>query len=36
MYESLGYSVAYKHKAYPHGMVNYVMVKYAQSNPNAA
>jgi ribosomal protein S18 acetylase RimI-like enzyme len=27
LYESLGYSVAYEHAVYPHGIVKYVMVK---------
>ena len=36
LYELLGYTVAYEHKVYPHGIVKYVMVKYAQSNQNAA
>jgi GNAT superfamily N-acetyltransferase len=35
LYESLGYTAAYEHKVYPHGIVKYVMVKYARSNQNA-
>jgi N-acetylglutamate synthase-like GNAT family acetyltransferase len=36
LYELLGYTVAYEHKVYPHGIVKYVMIKYARSNQNAA
>jgi GNAT superfamily N-acetyltransferase len=28
LYLSLGYTVAYEHKVYPHGVVKYVMVKH--------
>ena len=35
LYELLGYTVAYEHKVYPHGIAKYVMVKYARSNQNA-
>jgi N-acetylglutamate synthase-like GNAT family acetyltransferase len=31
LYELLGYTVAYGHKVYPHGIVKYVMVKHNQS-----
>jgi hypothetical protein len=32
----LAYTVAYQPKVYPHGIVKYVMVKYARSNQHAA
>jgi GNAT superfamily N-acetyltransferase len=31
LYELLGYTVAYEHKVYPHGIVKYVMVKHHQN-----
>jgi ribosomal protein S18 acetylase RimI-like enzyme len=36
LYESLGYTVAYAHKIYPHAIVKYIMVKHGPSNQNAA
>jgi GNAT superfamily N-acetyltransferase len=36
LYELLGYTVAYEHKVYPHGIIKYIMVKYARGNENAA
>jgi hypothetical protein len=36
LYELLGYTVAYEHTVDPHGIVKYVMVKYARGNENAA
>jgi len=27
LYRSLGYTVAYEHKVYPHGIVKYLMIK---------
>jgi GNAT superfamily N-acetyltransferase len=35
LYESLGYTVAYEHTVYPHGIVKYLMVKFARTNQNA-
>ena len=31
LYELLGYTVAYEHKVYPHGIVKYIMIKHDQS-----
>ena len=31
LYELLGYTVAYEHKVYPHGIVKYIMVKHNQN-----
>ena len=36
LYQSLGYTVAYEHKVYPHAIVKYVMVKHVPSSQNAA
>jgi len=36
LYQSLGYTVAYEHAVYPHGIVKYVMVKQVPGNQNAA
>ncbi len=36
LYKSLGYTVAYEHKVYPHGIVKYVMVKQLPGGQNAA
>jgi ribosomal protein S18 acetylase RimI-like enzyme len=36
LYQSLGYTVAYEHNVYPHGIVKYVMVKQVPGNQNAA
>jgi GNAT superfamily N-acetyltransferase len=31
LYELLGYTVAYEHKVYPHGIIKYIMVKHTQN-----
>lgn len=36
LYQSLGYSVVYEYKAYPHGIVKYVMVKQVPGRQDAA
>jgi ribosomal protein S18 acetylase RimI-like enzyme len=35
LYQSLGYTVAYEHKVYPHGIVKFIMVKHVP-HQNAA
>ena len=36
LYQSLGYTVAYEHAVYPHGIVKYIMVKHVPGGQNAA
>jgi len=36
LYRSLGYSVAFENKVYPHGVIKYVMVKHVASAETAA
>ena len=36
LYQSLGYTVAYEHNVYPHGIVKYIMVKHVPGSQNAA
>ena len=34
LYRSLGYTVAHEHKAYPHGIVRFLMVKEVAGTEN--
>lgn len=36
LYSSLGYTVAYVHKVYPHDIVKYIMVKHGPGTESAA